>query len=501
MRTIISLRATVFLLAFLASACNVDAAGVAGVSVKGGIHRLIDTVVDVIVSNKNSDSMQAENNKKDSSDGAGFIIDENGLIVTNCHVIEAADIIKIVLYDGSIYIAKVIGKDEHSDIALLKIDADIKLPYVKFADSEVIEIGEPVLAIGNPYGFGKTVTSGIISYKNRNLSSQIAELGSGGDLVSYLQTDAAVNYGNSGGPLFTYAGEVVGMITVFLSDGMRSTGINFAIPANILKRTVEQLKSYGKITRSWIGIVLNPLTKEAADILLKGRFGCDIVKIEKKSPAENAGILVNDILISINDENISENTNLEYMLNTLPIGKVIPIQIMRDGIEMKFSITVGSKNEEDLSINSDDEIQSKKEIPFEKIEGINVGVTDLTPEFRKYFDIPDDVKGVLISSVDIAPSEMSIGNLILSVNQTKVSSVAELKSTLKKIINAKVAKVALYIYDNHRKQKQFYVGLRLIYKKDTEKTALPEKKNNSLYDELKQDYSELKSEIKSFLRK
>lgn len=473
MRTIISFRVAVFLLAFLASAYNADAAGVSGVSVKGGIHRLIDTVVDVIVSNKNPDSLQAENNKKDSSDGAGFIIDENGLIVTNCHVIETADIIKIVLYDGSVYIAKVIGKDEHSDIALLKIDADIKLPYVKFADSELVEIGEPVLAIGNPYGFGKTVTSGIISYKNRNLSSQIAELGTGGDLVSYLQTDAAVNYGNSGGPLFTYAGEVVGMITVFLADGMRSTGINFAIPANILKRTIEQLKNYGKITRSWIGIVLNPLTKEAADILLGGRFGCDIVKIEKKSPAENAGIRVNDILISINDENITENTNLEYMLNTLPIGRVIPIQIIRDGIEMKFSITVGFKNEEDLSANSDEEVQSKKEIPFERVEGINVGVTDLTPEFRKYFDIPEGIGGVLISNVENVLSEMSVGNLIFRVNRTMVSSVAQLKNALKEVITSKEKRVVLYIYDHNRKQKRFYVVLKLAYKNEPEAEKKP----------------------------
>ena len=474
-----------------------------GVSVKGGIHRLIDTVVDVIISDKNGNNSQGDGAKRESSDGAGFIIDENGLIVTNCHVIDTADIIKIVLYDGSAYIAKVVGKDERSDIALLKIDADIKLPYAKFADSDVVDICEPVLAIGNPYGFGKTVTAGIISYKNRNLSSQISELGTGGDLVSYLQTDAAVNYGNSGGPLFTYNGEVVGMITVFLSDGMRNTGINFAIPSNILKRSIEQLKVYGKITRSWIGVALNPLNKEAADILLKGRFGCDIVKVERGSPAETAGIQANDILVSINGENITENTNLEYMLNTLPIGNVIPVQVMRAGVEMRFHVKVESKKEEESSANTDDESQKRKEIPVEKVDGINVGVTDLTPELRKAFDIPEGINGVLISSVEITPSEMSVGNLILNVNQTKVSSVLELRAALKKVIDAKDTKVAIYIYDNYRKQKQFYVVFRLVYKKDIENS--PEKTNTSLYNELKNeikdDVKSIGSEIKSLFRK
>lgn len=465
MHTMINLHMMVFIFGLFTCTNNASAAGFSGISAKGGIHSLINTVVDVIISDKNSDSSQNENSKKESSDGAGFIVDENGLIVTNCHVIDTADVIKIVLYDGSSYIAKIIGKDERSDIALLKIDSDIKLPCVRFANSDIIEIGEPVLAIGNPYGFGKTVTSGIISYKNRNLSSQIEELGTGGDLVSYLQTDAAINYGNSGGPLFTYNGEVVGMITVFLSDGMRSTGINFAIPANILKRTIEQLKNYGKMTRSWIGILLNPLSKEVADILLRGRFGCDIVKIEKGSPAEVSGIQVNDILFSVNDEIITENTNLEYMLNTLPIGKVIPVQVMRAGVEMKLSVKVGCKNEEDPSANSDDETQNKREIPFEKIEGINVGVTELTSELRRYFDIPDGINGVLISNIEVTPSKMSVGNLILGINQTAVSSVAELKTALKKVIDSKSNGVALYIYDHHRKQKQFYVGLTLIYEK------------------------------------
>ena len=226
-------------------------ASVFGIKIKGGVERLMGKVVDVIVADKSG-----ENSENRSSNGTGFIIYEDGYIVTNWHVIDSSEQIKIVTSDGNEYIAKVIGKDEHYDVALLKIelDSNVKLPAVKFADSDKIEVSDPVITIGNPFGLGKTVTAGIISYKGRNLSDQISELGENGHLVSYIQTDAAVNYGNSGGPLFSANGEVIGMITVFVSDGLRSTGINFAIPSNILLKVISQLKTFGRMQRSWLGI-------------------------------------------------------------------------------------------------------------------------------------------------------------------------------------------------------------------------------------------------------
>lgn len=430
-----------------------------------GIENIINTVVDIIITNKASD-IPEDPSKKDSSDGSGFIIDECGLILTNCHVIDNSDKIEVVLYDGTKYIAKIVGKDERSDIALLKIDTDFKIPYIaKFADSDSVNILDPVFAVGNPFGFGKTVTSGIISFKGRNLSSQIAELGVGGDLVSYIQTDTAVNYGNSGGPLFTYDGKVVGMITVFVSDGMHSTGINFAIPANTIKNIVDQLKDFGKIRRSWIGITVRPLTRDVSIALGLGkRFGCSIIRIEKNSPAAIAGIQVDDILLSINDRNISDSTNIEDMLCSLPIEKVVPVQVIRDGIERKFSVKVGYKDEgENSSSVFGDEIIQKKEIPFEKLKGINIGIADLTNEYRKWFNIPTDVNGVLIANVENESSEMSVGNLILKVNHKKVSSVKEIKSELEDLIKKKEQRVALFIYDPNREPQKFYLAFRFFY--------------------------------------
>ncbi|MDR0580619.1 MAG: trypsin-like peptidase domain-containing protein, partial [Holosporaceae bacterium] len=309
--------------------------GVSRDAIKGEVVRnLMDCVVDVIVLEENGAATDGirRSGKKSAANGAGFVIDGSGFIVTNCHVIDSAVKITVGLSDGSVYPARIVGKDEHSDVALLKIDADVKLPSVQFADSDTVEIGESVIAIGNPFGFGKTVTSGIISYKGRNLADQITELGAGGDMVSYLQTDAAVSFGNSGGPLFTNKAEVVGMVTVFYADGLQGTGINFAIPSNTLKKVIKELKVHGKMLRSWLGISVAPLGKRAARAMgLEKQNGCAVVRVDENSPAAVAGLHAGDILTSLNDENISDSSDPELMLSSLPIGKIIPVQIIRHG--------------------------------------------------------------------------------------------------------------------------------------------------------------------------
>jgi len=400
-----------------------------GIKIKGGVERLMDTVVDVIVADKND-----ENSENRSSNGTGFIIYEDGYIVTNWHVIESSDRIKVVTSDGNEYNARVIGKDEHYDVALLKIDLDprVKLPAVKFANSDKIKISDPVITIGNPFGLGKTVTAGIISYKGRNLSGKISELGENGHLVSYIQTDAAVNYGNSGGPLFSENGEVIGMITVFVSDGLRSTGINFAIPSNILLRVISQLKAFGRMQRSWLGISASRMPKEAAKKLIGSNVGYYVTNISEKSPAMSAGIKVGDVIISINKEIISENTNVEYLLNNLPIGEVIPVQIMHDRKIRMLSITVKPYNDDDISFMDEDD-NSTKDVPYEKIDGLDLGLTNLTKELREIFKIPSHEKGVLVSFVGsslIDDMSINVGNLIKAVNGEEIKDLKELKVAL-----------------------------------------------------------------------
>lgn len=427
----------------------------------GDSESVINIVVDIIAVDKNFGEID-EAAKKDSS-GSGIIVSSDGYIVTNCHVIDSSERIDVVLYDGEKYAAKVVGKDVRSDIALLRIDKT-QIPYVaKFADSDTVNILEPVFVVGNPFGFGKTVTSGIISSKGRNLSSQIAELGAGGDLVSYLQTDAAVNYGNSGGPLFTYDGKVVGMITVFVSDGLHSTGINFAIPANTVKSIVNQLKENGKIERSWTGITAKLLSRDVSIALGLGnnRSGCSVTKVSKNSPAESAGLKVGDIMLSINGQEITERTNIESTLCSLPIGATIPVKILKDDKEIVCYIKVVA--DEGKSDQTSDQDSAAKDIASEKLEGINIEIANLTLEYRQRFNIPDNINGVLIAKVENESSSMSPGNVILKINSTDVSNTEDLKAKMREVTEERRPEVAFYIYDPSKDMQKFYVPFKLEY--------------------------------------
>ena len=449
-----------------------------GVEIKGGVQRLMDTVVDVIVADKNEESPDGK-----SSNGTGFIIYDDGYIVTNWHVIEGSEKIKIVTSDGNEYIARVMGKEEHYDVALLKIDLDqnVKLSSVKFADSDKIEVCDPVIAIGNPFGLGKTVTAGIVSYKGRNLSDQISELGVNGNLVSYIQTDASVNYGNSGGPLFSANGEVIGMITVFVLDGSHSTGINFAIPSNILQKVINQLKTFGKMQRSWIGISTCRMSKEASKLLIGSNVGYYVTNVSDKSPAMSTGIKVGDIILSVNGEVISGNTNMEYLLNNLPIGEVIPIQIMRDGKKRMLSITVKSYNDEDISFIDDDD-SSGKDILFEKINGLDLGLTNLTRELREIFKIPSHENGVLVSFVGSSLSDdIGVGNLIKKVNQLEIKNLDDMKTAIYAAFkdNKGGGKIVLYVQDPLIR-KSSYVVVECERNKILAKDKTFQKKNVSI---------------------
>lgn len=403
----------------------------------GDIQSLMNTVVDIIVPDKDTDNSKT----RKISDGAGFIIHESGYIVTNCHVIENVEKIKVVIYDGTAYTATVIGKDDRSDIALLKIDTKKKLPVISWGDSDKVEVCDRVLAIGNPFGFGKTVTAGIISYKNRNLSNQIAEIGANGDLVSYLQTDAAINHGNSGGPLFSVSGQLIGMMTIFWGDDIHSTGINFAIPSNTVKKVAEQLKNYGHMQRSWLGINAEPLERDVAIALGLDNIGYSIKSVEPNSPAHRACLQAGDVIIALNNEAISEDTNFEYLLNNLPIGEVIPIKVLKQGGITTFSVTVEAKQD----VESAKETQeSCPELKYELIDGTAIGVAELTNELRNFFNIPSSVDGVIVGYVGDS-SLLSVGDVITRIGQASVSSVSDVKAKMKSLPQTRNT-VAFYVF-------------------------------------------------------
>jgi serine protease Do len=246
------------------------------------------------------------------------------------------------------------------------------------------------------------------------------------------------------------------MVTVFFSDGIRSTGLNFAIPSNMLKKVIEQLHEYGKMQRSWLGISLERIPKDVAIGLgLEKRCGCNIVRVYDNSPAAKGGIQIGDILLSLNDENITEDTNLEYVLSSLPIGVVIPVQVMRDGKEMKFSVTVGSKNDEETDVVSDDEVVIKKNIPSEKIDELNISAANLTPELRRSFDIPDNIVGVVIINAGEWSNKLSTGNVIVKAKFSGITTISALRSVLQELMANKEKTVVLYVFDPKTKVKSY----------------------------------------------
>lgn len=409
---------------------------VCGLPVKN-IDRLINAVVDVVVSDQRDPD-------KESASGTGFIISEDGDIVTSCHVIYGATEIKIVTSDGSSHIAKVIGRDERCDIALLKIDTSVKLPTLEFADSDKIQVTDPIIVIGNPFGFNKTVTYGIISYKGRNLSNQMAELGSVGDLIPFVQIDATADLGNSGGPVLNLDGKVVALVSAVITGGR--PGFTFCTPSNLVKTCVDQLKAYGKIKRSWIGLKMSLLDVNASKDLgfseTQNVYAVD--KVERDSPAYKVGIQVGDIVISIGDVCFSNDLSPDQVLNKIPADKPTSIQIMRERVKRKYSIMVVSRVDDEMDSYN---VTEKHDTKYELLESLDIGVTDLNPSLRSAYDIPDSVSGVLVSKVNNDFDSLGIGNVILSVNQISTHTIARLKKVLIENIKPETSTIALYVYD------------------------------------------------------
>ncbi len=269
---------------------------------------------------------------KQSSLGSGFIVDKDGYIVTNNHVVQGAEEIKVKLVDGREFIAKVIGRDPKTDIALIKISSLFKdLPVLPFADSDQIRVGDWVLAIGNPFGLENTVTQGILSASGREIGA--------GPLDNFLQTDAPINPGNSGGPLVNLKGEVVGINTAIVSAGQ---GIGFAIPSNVAKKIIPVLKEKGKVVRGWMGVAIRPVTPEIADELhLKETEGALVLDVVKGGPADKAGIKRGDVIVSFQGNPIKKGNDLSKFVAQVPPGKDVSVRLFREGKEMNLTLTVG----------------------------------------------------------------------------------------------------------------------------------------------------------------
>jgi serine protease Do len=361
--------------------------------------------------------------RKTNSLGSGFIIDAAGVVVTNNHVIADADEINVIMNDGTKIKAEIVGIDKKTDLAVLKFKPPRTLTAVKFGDSDKLRLGDWVVAIGNPFSLGGTVTAGIVSAKNRDISS--------GPYDSYIQTDAAINRGNSGGPLFNLDGEVIGVNTLIISPSGGSIGIGFAVPSKTVAGVVSQLQQFGELRRGWLGVRIQTVTDEIGESLnIKPARGALIAGVEEKGPAKPAGIEPGDVVIKFDDKDIKEPKDLSRVVADTAVGKEVDVVIIRKGQEETHKVTLGR-------LEDTDKVQAAaktKDEPAEKPvtqKALGLDLATLSKDLRTRYKIKDSVKGVVITGVDgtsdAADKRLSAGDVIVEVAQEAVANAADIK--------------------------------------------------------------------------
>jgi serine protease Do len=360
---------------------------------------------------------------KTNSLGSGFIVDTAGIVVTNNHVIADADEISIIMNDGSKFKAELVGVDKKTDLAVLKFKPAKPLVAVKFGDSDKLRLGEWVIAIGNPFSLGGTVTAGIVSARNRDINS--------GPYDSYIQTDAAINRGNSGGPLFNLDGEVIGVNTLIISPSGGSIGIGFAVPSKTVAGVVDQLRQFGELRRGWLGVRIQQVTDEIAESLnIKPPRGALIAGVEDKGPAKPAGIEPGDVIVSFDGKDIKEPKDLSRVVADTAVGKEVDVVIIRKGVEQTLKVTLGRLDDGDKAVQAAAKTQEPVEKPVTQ-KALGLDLASLSKDLRSRYKIKDTVKGVIITNVDTpsdaAEKRLSAGEVIVEVAQEAVSSAADVK--------------------------------------------------------------------------
>ncbi|WP_377809314.1 DegQ family serine endoprotease [Azospirillum sp. A29] len=378
---------------------------------------------------------QDQPQRKATSLGSGFIIDaKNGYVVTNNHVVQDADEITVILQDDTNIKAELIGKDSKTDLALLKIKTSHPLVAVPFGDSDAMRVGDWVLAIGNPFGLGGSVTAGIISARQRNIDA--------GPYDDFLQTDASINRGNSGGPMFNLNGEVIGINTAIFSPSGGSVGIGFAIPSNLAKQVVAQLKDYGKTRRGWLGVRIQAVTPEIAESLgLPGHKGALVASVTPDGPAAKGGIQAGDVVTKFDGREIDEMRRLPRVVAETSIDKAVPVEVWRKGKSQTVQVKVGeleAAEEQGLLAAGPDEKQPPKDkAPAQKpTESLGMKLTAITPELRQQYEIKPDMKGVVITDVagnsTAAEKGLRAGDVIIEVGQEEVRKPEDVTAKVQK---------------------------------------------------------------------
>jgi serine protease Do len=382
--------------------------------------------------------------------GSGFIIDAKGIVVTNNHVIKGAEDILVRVNGDKEYKVTIIGSDPLSDIAVLKMETKNKFIPVKFGDSDKARIGDWVIAIGNPFGLGGTVTSGIISARNRSIGLSRYE--------DFIQTDASINQGNSGGPLFNMDGDVIGINTAILSPTGASSGIGFAIPSNSAKRVIDQLIEFGETKRGWLGVRIQVVTKEIADAeKLDKPKGALVSSVAEGSPSDKAGILPGDIILEFKGTLINKMQELPLIVAQTDVGETVEVKVWRNSKELIKKITLGR-----LETSEDFKAEKKLEKPKTlEIVGLKITVRALTNEDIQNRKLPSDTTGVVIIDIenDSPVNYLNINNIIIEAQKKKIKTIGDLQKIVKTALTSSEKTILVVIYNNQNQRR--YIGVKL----------------------------------------
>ena len=388
--------------------------------------------------------------RQSSALGSGFIIDEKGIVVTNNHVITDAEDIIVRVNGDKEFKAKVIGADPLSDIAVLQLETTEKFVPVKFGDSDKARIGDWVIAIGNPFGLGGTVTSGIISARNRSIGLSRYE--------DYIQTDASINSGNSGGPLFDMNGDVIGINTAILGRS-GSIGIGFSIPSNSAKIVIDQLIEFGETKRGWLGVRIQDVTKEIAEVEnLDEPRGALVASVAPNSPSEKAGVKAGDIILEFNGEKIQEMKELPIIVARTEVGKKVKVKIWRNKKEIIKTITLGRlETSEDFKV-AEKNTPSKEE----RIEKLKITVKQLSKEDIKTRNLPNQTSGLVITQIDSdSPlnNTIELNSIILEAQKKKIRNSNDLNQMVEQVLKSNQKTILLVIYNSQNQRR--YIGVKL----------------------------------------
>ena len=382
--------------------------------------------------------------------GSGFIIDEKGIVITNNHVIQGADDIVVRVNGEEEYKAKIVGADPLSDVAVLQIESDEKFIPVQFGDSDKARIGDWVIAIGNPFGLGGTVTSGIISARNRSIGLARYE--------DFIQTDASINQGNSGGPLFDLNGNVIGINTAILGQS-GSIGIGFAIPSNSAQKVIKQLIKYGETKRGWLGVRIQVVTDEIANVEKLDRArGALVASVAEDSPSDDAGIKAGDIILEFNGVLINEMKELPKIVAETEVGKMVKVKVWRNQREITKTIKLGR-----LETSEDFKAEAKPEKPKKQvsIEGLKLTVRLLTKEDIETRKLPLNTTGVVVTKIDqdSPVKDLKLNNIIVEAQRKKIKTIGELENLVKIALRSNDKTMLIAIYNNQNQRR--YIGVKL----------------------------------------